>query len=120
MLLNLNPLLERDGYHVLTDLLREPNLRARGRDHVAAQLAGRTGDTADSRAVAWYGLATLTWSVVAAALAGALTLRFSSRFIDRPALALVLACLVTLAALVPSVVAVVRPLRARRLETVAA
>ena len=28
-LFNLNPLLERDGYHVLVDLLREPGLRRR-------------------------------------------------------------------------------------------
>ena len=40
-LFNLNPLMERDGYHVLVDLLREPGLRRRATRHLHEVLAGR-------------------------------------------------------------------------------
>ncbi len=33
-LFNLNPLMERDGYHVLVDLLKEPGLRRRATRHL--------------------------------------------------------------------------------------
>ena len=49
-LLNLNPLLERDGYHVLVDLLRQPDLRRRAREHVTRRLfAGRAARLARPR-----------------------------------------------------------------------
>jgi putative peptide zinc metalloprotease protein len=114
MLLNLNPLLERDGYHVIVDLLREPDLRRRSRAHVAARLAGRPSAARDSRAVTLYGLATVGWSLVAACVAGAMSVRFSSHLITRPALAWGLAALVTAGALVPTLLMSARPLRARR------
>src|SRR6185437_4787746 len=40
-LFNLNPLLDRDGYHILVDLLRQPGLRARSRRRLQLRLAGR-------------------------------------------------------------------------------
>ena len=40
-LFNLNPLLDRDGYHILVDLLRQPGLRARSRQRLQLRLAGR-------------------------------------------------------------------------------
>jgi len=45
-LFNLNPLLERDGYHVLVDLLREPGLRRRAGRRLADVLSGRHSGTA--------------------------------------------------------------------------
>ena len=32
---NLNPFIERDGYHILVDVLREPGLRRRAREQFA-------------------------------------------------------------------------------------
>src|SRR4051794_26212938 len=40
-LFNLNPFLERDGYHVLVDLLREPTPRRRAREDLRRRLGGR-------------------------------------------------------------------------------
>ena len=40
-LLNLNPLLDRDGYHILVDVLREPGLRTRALAQLRLRLAGR-------------------------------------------------------------------------------
>ena len=37
---NLNPFLDRDGYHILVDVLREPGLRRRAREQFARRLAG--------------------------------------------------------------------------------
>ena len=67
-LLNLNPLLDRDGYQILVDVVREPGLRRRARDRIAGRLAAAER----SRSVALYALAMLAAAVVTAA-AGTLT-----------------------------------------------
>jgi hypothetical protein len=77
--LNLNPFLDRDGYHLLVDLLREPGLRRRAREQFARRLAGRAS-TGDSPVLARYSLFGLAWSCVAALFAIGMTLRY------RPAL----------------------------------
>ena len=62
---NLNPFVERDGYHVLVDVLREPGLRARARE----ALVGRAPRRGEVPAVLWrYGALGVAWSLVAAAL----------------------------------------------------
>ena len=38
---NLNPFIERDGYHMLVDWLREPGLRRRAREQFARRLSGQ-------------------------------------------------------------------------------
>ena len=114
MLLNLNPLLERDGYHLLADLLREPSLRGRAREYLSARVAGRPAEAAVPRAVALYGAATLAWSGLAACFAGALALRFAGRVTDVAAVGPGLAALAATAALIPVVVLVVPALRLRR------
>ena len=38
---NLNPFIERDGYQILVDLLREPGLRRRAREQLMRRLSGR-------------------------------------------------------------------------------
>jgi putative peptide zinc metalloprotease protein len=73
---NLNPLLDRDGYHVLVDLLREPNLRRRARARVADGLAGRTAAPAP-RALIVYGLAALAWAVCGVGFTALLSLRYA-------------------------------------------
>jgi putative peptide zinc metalloprotease protein len=72
---NLNPFLDRDGYQLLVDLLREPGLRHRAREQFARRLAGR-GDSGDSPVLARYSLFGLAWSCLAAVFAIAMTLRY--------------------------------------------
>jgi putative peptide zinc metalloprotease protein len=69
---NLNPFVERDGYHVLVDVLREPGLRARAREAFAGRLRG----DGEVPAVLWrYGALGVVWSLVSAALVIAVSLR---------------------------------------------
>jgi putative peptide zinc metalloprotease protein len=73
---NLNPLLDRDGYHLLVDALREPNLRRRSRERILQGLAGRTGEPT-RRAVTLYGVAALAWAVGGTAFVVVMSLRFA-------------------------------------------
>ena len=52
---NLNPFLDRDGYHILVDVLREPGLRRRARAQCARRLSAARR-RADSPALARYSL----------------------------------------------------------------
>ncbi len=110
-LFNLNPLLERDGYHMLVDVLGEPGLRRRAKEQFARRLSGR-GAADESPVLARYALAGLVWSVVAAALVIALSLRYASVMTDYVPEALVWCMLAALwlAVLVPVVVVVGPPL----------
>jgi putative peptide zinc metalloprotease protein len=74
-LFNLNPLLERDGYQILVDVLREPGLRRRA----LAQLRGRISGGApppQSRILGRYASFAVAWTVVAAATGTAVSLRY--------------------------------------------
>jgi putative peptide zinc metalloprotease protein len=73
--MNLNPFLDRDGYHVLVDVLREPGLRRRAREQVARRLSGRR-TPGDSRMLARYSVFALAWSVLAALFAIGMTWRY--------------------------------------------
>jgi putative peptide zinc metalloprotease protein len=113
-LFNLNPLLERDGYHILTDLLREPSLRPRALEQLRRRLAG-DGRATDSPVLARYGLLALAWTVVAAGFAVVMSLRYEhvlAALVPGPAawalIAPVWAALLTLPLAI-----VVPPLRAR-------
>jgi putative peptide zinc metalloprotease protein len=75
---NLNPFLDRDGYHMLVDLLREPGLRRRAKEQFARRLSGRGGGTGDSPVLARYSLFGLLWSLLAALFVIAITLRYRS------------------------------------------
>jgi putative peptide zinc metalloprotease protein len=63
-LYNLNPVLDRDGYHMLVDILRQPDLRARARAWLLTTLAGRRGAPGQPAAVALYGIAGVLWSIL--------------------------------------------------------
>jgi putative peptide zinc metalloprotease protein len=116
-LMNLNPCVTRDGYHLLVDLLREPNLRPRALEHLSDRLKGRRRPA--PRALGAYAAATLAWSAVVSGLItiGALRmtehLRASLPAAVTPLLwpAVVLA---GAAALLPLLLLVVPPLLARR------
>ncbi|HEY3067420.1 MAG TPA: cyclic nucleotide-binding domain-containing protein [Methylomirabilota bacterium] len=73
VLINSNPLLEYDGYYVLTDLLDRPNLRHRallwiGRDMVPALRSRRLAGLHGHRLEVLYGFATLLYVGVLVAL----------------------------------------------------
>jgi putative peptide zinc metalloprotease protein len=72
---NLNPVLDRDGYHILVDVLREPGLRRRAREQFSRRLAGRPA-TGDSPVLARYSLFGLGWSVLAALFAIGMSLHY--------------------------------------------
>ena len=62
-LLDLNPFVDRGGYHLLVDMLREPRLRPRARDELRRRLSGRGRQT--DRPVAWrYAGFALVWAVL--------------------------------------------------------
>jgi putative peptide zinc metalloprotease protein len=80
-LFNLNPLIDRDGYHLLVDLLGQPGLRRRSREHLVRRLAGRAGRTGATRAVRVYAAASFAWAFVAVGLAVVLSLRYYDRLV---------------------------------------
>jgi len=72
---NLNPFIERDGYHMLVDWLREPGLRRRARDQFSRRLSGQ-GRSNDSPVLARYSLWGLVWLVLAGGFVIAMSLRY--------------------------------------------
>ena len=65
---NLNPFIERDGYHMLVDWLREPGLRRRAREQFSRRLSGKGKRETDSPVLARYSLWGIAWLVLAAML----------------------------------------------------
>lgn len=72
-LFNLNPLLELDGYYLLVDALRQPNLRQRALNFVSGSLwekvRARAPFSAEERMLGFYGLLTLVYTICAIILA---------------------------------------------------
>lgn len=107
---NLNPFVERDGYQILVDLLREPGLRRRAREQLARRLSGG-GHAADSPVLARYAVFGLAWSAVAACFAAGMSLRYEPRLAQlapEPAVWAVLAAL-WVAFFLPVIVVLARP-----------
>ena len=112
---NLNPFLERDGYHMLSDLLREPSLRRRAREQFARRLSGG-GAAEDSPVLARYSVFALAWSVLAALFAIAMTFRYQPTLEElAPANWIVWLAMgiVWVAVFVPVIVVLARPLAQR-------
>ena len=78
-LFNLNPLLDRDGYHMLVDWLQQPGLRRRAREHVVRRMAGRPVRADAPRSLAVYGALTLVWMVAAIGFVVVMSLLFYDR-----------------------------------------
>jgi putative peptide zinc metalloprotease protein len=78
---NLNPFIERDGYHILVDALDEPGLRRRAKEQLERRLRGEGAPT-DSPVLARYSLWGLVWLVVAGCFAVAVTWRFKNAFLE--------------------------------------
>jgi putative peptide zinc metalloprotease protein len=73
-LLNLNPFLERDGYHILVDFLGEPQLRQRAQAELRTVLAGHA--PARRGVLMRYAMGVMLWSTLAAAFAVVMSLRY--------------------------------------------
>ena len=114
---NLNPFLERDGYHILVDLMREPGLRRRSRQWLVSILAGRGGGRErHTRLFEIYGVASVLWLFSGLLFAVLGTLRLYPRLVDLAPRALVWAGLglVYVVALLPVAIVIGRPLLQRR------
>jgi pSer/pThr/pTyr-binding forkhead associated (FHA) protein/Zn-dependent protease len=112
---NLNPFVDRDGYQILVDVLREPGLRRRAREQF---LQRRSGDREafDSPALARYAVFGAAWSVVAACFAVGMSLRYEPTLTQVAPDAVVWAALAALglAFFLPVLVILAGPARQRR------
>jgi putative peptide zinc metalloprotease protein len=112
---NLNPFVERDGYQILVDVMREPGLRRRARAQLARRLSGH-GREDDSRALTRYGAFGAVWSALAACFAVGMSLRYEPRLAAIAPEPVVWAglCVVWLGLFLPVVILLGLPMRARR------
>jgi putative peptide zinc metalloprotease protein len=74
---NLNPFLDRDGYQMLVDVLKEPGLKKRAKDQFERRLSGRGKAAADSPVLMRYSLFGLLWGVMGAGFAIFMTQRYA-------------------------------------------
>jgi putative peptide zinc metalloprotease protein len=119
-LFNLNPLLERDGYHVLVDALREPGLRRRAAKRLTDAIAGvdeyePTAGPGQPRRLLGYGIASVCWSMVMVAFAVVMSLRYYHRLagLIPPTLVWTVLAAFYLVLALPLAVTLLRPLWAR-------
>ncbi|WP_157592551.1 FHA domain-containing protein [Solirubrobacter soli] len=77
---NLNPFIERDGYHMLVDWLNEPGLRRRAKEQFERRLGGK-GESTDSPVLLRYSLWGVGWSILAACFAIGMSLRYEKVFL---------------------------------------
>jgi putative peptide zinc metalloprotease protein len=110
--MNLNPFLDRDGYHMIVDLLREPQLRRRSRARLAGAISGR-GGAPERRLVTAFAFSSLLWLVAAGGLTASLASLYTDRLVALSgSRELVWALVGALAAVafLPAALAVIRPL----------
>lgn len=114
-LFNLNPFLDRDGYHVLVDVLGRPRLRERARAELARRLSGQGASDHDP-ALRRFAIAGVVWSVVAAAAAVGLSLWYAPtlRALVPDTVAWIVLATVWIALFIPVVATIGRPLLQRR------
>ena len=112
---NLNPFVERDGYQILVDLLREPGLRRRARAQLMRRLSGH-GRQDDSRCSRATRCSAVAWSALAACFAVGMSLRYESRLVEVAPEPVVWAALavVWVVVFLPVLVVLVGPARERR------
>ena len=75
---NLNPFLDRDGYQILCEWLREPHLKQRARQQLRERLSGQRTSEESSPVLARYAVAGLVWSALGAGFVAVLSLRYYS------------------------------------------
>jgi putative peptide zinc metalloprotease protein len=108
---NLNPFVERDGYQILVDVLREPGLRARAREQLHRRLRGELRSD-DSPVLARYSTIGFAWTAVALGFAVVVSLRYEAVLVRLvpAAAAHVLLGLIWILLLIPVMVMVGGPL----------
>jgi Zn-dependent protease len=112
---NLNPFVDREGYQILVDVLREPGLRRRARAQMRRRLSGH-GDPGDSPGLRRYALFGVVWTALAACFAVGMSLRYAShltQFAPGPLVWSVLG-VVWVGLFLPLVVMIGGPMRERR------
>jgi putative peptide zinc metalloprotease protein len=115
-LFNLNPFLERDGYHMLVDLLREPGLRRRSRQWLSTRLIGQPVEGTATRFFKFYAWASTIWLASGLIFAIIGTVRFYPRLVEivPPEVLWAVYALVYLLCLLPLLIVLGRPLLVRR------
>ena len=76
---NANPFLDRDGYQILSEWLREPKLKERARAQLKARMSGVMTEEEGSPVLARYAVAGLVWSVIGVGFVLVLSLRYYDR-----------------------------------------
>ncbi len=74
---NLNPFLDRDGYQILVDVLREPGLKKRAKDQFEKKLSGQGAGAQGSPVLMRYSIFGLLWGVAGACFAIFMTQRYA-------------------------------------------
>jgi putative peptide zinc metalloprotease protein len=115
-LFNLNPFLERDGYHMLVDMVREPGLRRRSRQWLSSRLIGQPLEGEATGFFKFYAWASTLWLASGLIFAIIGTIRFYPRLVEiaPPEVVWVVLALLYLLCLVPVILVVGRPLLTRR------
>jgi putative peptide zinc metalloprotease protein len=112
---NLNPFIDRDGYQILVDVLREPGLRRRAKAQFARRLSGKKSPEGDSPVLARYSIFGLLWSALAGFFVIGFTLRYKPIMAQFAADYVVWTVLVTLwvGAFIPVIIVLAKPLAER-------
>jgi putative peptide zinc metalloprotease protein len=112
---NANPFLDRDGYQILCEWLREPKLKERARAQLRARLSGTMSEEEGSPVLARYAIARLVWSVIGVGFVLVLSLRYYDRLSALAPHSVVLAAFILffIVLLLPVVFALVMPMISR-------
>ena len=112
---NANPFLDRDGYQILCEWLREPKLKERARAQLRARLSGTMSEEEGSPVLARYAIAGLVWSVIGVGFVLVLSLRYYDRLSALAPHTVVLAAFILffIVLLLPVVFALVMPMISR-------
>jgi hypothetical protein len=115
---NLNPFIERDGYHILVDVLREPGLRRRAKEQFSRRLAGKKVE-GDSPVLARYSLWGLAWTCLASLFAVGMSLRYKPVLdaLDFPGwIVWTVMATVWVVLFIPVLIVIVKPLKERFID----
>ena len=108
---NANPFLDRDGYQILCEWLRVPDLKERARQQLKQRFSGTLKAEQTSPVLGRYAIAGLVWSVIGAGFVAVLSLKYYRRLSTLAPHSLVLAgfILFFIVLLLPVVFALVVP-----------
>jgi putative peptide zinc metalloprotease protein len=75
---NVNPFIDRDGYQILCEWLREPGLKQRARQQLKQRVSGKVTGEQTSPVLARFAIAGLVWSLVGAGFVIVLSVRYQA------------------------------------------